>query len=106
EIRERDVPVDLDTEDVVQEKAEPSSAAELVIELEGLIVARECAVSAELELVRMLRAQSPGCANHQHPKYSDYPHGTTPRIAFREEKNATQNRKFVRKTRYPFGLSL
>src|SRR5207253_10809514 len=89
-IHKRDVPVDFDTEDVVQEEAEPPAATELVIELEGLIVAREDAVSPELELVRMLRAHSPGRANHQHPKYSDYPHGPTPRIAFREEKTPTK----------------
>src|SRR5467141_209577 len=96
-----DVAVDLEAEVIVEVEREPAATAELVVELELLVVAAVAPEAADLELVGMLGPQGPGPGRQQYPDDSDCPHG---RLLV--GKSDPQNRGFCRKTRYPFALSL
>jgi len=50
--------VELGTEDVTEEVADPAAAADLIVEIEHRVVSRERAEGAELELMRALRLEA------------------------------------------------
>src|SRR5947208_7184515 len=70
--------VALDPQPVRDPEADPASAPDLVVELEGAIEARVRSEPAELELELVLGVECGGPAHQQHREDRDYPHGTTP----------------------------
>src|SRR5881628_3856982 len=67
--------VELRADDVVEEVAEAGPAADLVVEIERPVIARERAERAELEL---MRAQARRSARDRQSRDDECPHGATP----------------------------
>jgi len=88
--------VPFDPQPIGDPEADPAPAADLVVELEGAVEAREAREPAYLELkvVLGLGLERGGPAQQQYRDDRDYPHGRLLGV-----KSDTQNREFVRKTR-------
>ena len=80
--RERidEVTIDLEPQIVVEREGESAAPAELIGQLELLVVVVVAAEPADLELVGMLGPQGPGPGRQQHPDDSDCPHGRLPQV--------------------------
>src|SRR5439155_14784988 len=76
--RLRYVGVDLEAEVVAEEVADPSTATELVVELEAAVVPCVAAEYAHLDLAGVLRGERRSPARQQQPDKREHPHGRTP----------------------------
>ncbi len=68
-------PVELRADDVIEEVAQPTAPADLVVQVEDLVVARERSERAELELVRALRTEAGDPARDRYSKHRECSHG-------------------------------
>src|SRR2546428_457150 len=68
--------VDLCADDVTEEVAQPATAADLVVQVEHLVVARERSERAELELMRALRAEAGDPARERYCEGREGSHGS------------------------------
>jgi len=67
--------VELRADDVGKEVAQPAAAADLVVQVEDLVVTGERAERAELELVRALRTEAGDPARDRYSERRECSHG-------------------------------